>query len=107
MFLFRFFTIGVVFLSGGQSELDATINLNACNTLPGKKPWALTFSYGRALQHSVIRGWAGKAENLKAAQDTLNTLATNNGLASMGKYVHGSNDPATAGDSLFVAKHAY
>jgi len=98
---------GIVFLSGGQSEMEATVNLNACNKLPGKKPWALTFSYGRALQHSVIRKWAGNNANTKEAQETLAKLATNNGLASMGKYDQGSDDPSTAGDSLFVAKHAY
>jgi fructose-bisphosphate aldolase class I len=98
---------GVVFLSGGQSELEATINLNAINNVPGKRPWALTFSYGRALQHSVIRTWAGKKENLAAAQNVLAKLAKNNGLASMGKYVPDAADAATAGESLFVAKHAY
>lgn len=46
---------GIVFLSGGQSELDATANLNAINAVPGPKPWALTFSYGRALQASVLK----------------------------------------------------
>jgi len=98
---------GVVFLSGGLSEIDATLNLNAINKVPGKKPWALTFSYGRALQHSVIRSWAGKKENLAAAQDVLAKLAKNNGLASLGQYVHGVDDPTSAGESLFVAKHAY
>lgn len=46
---------GIVFLSGGQSEEEATINLNAINKHPGKKPWTLTFSYGRALQASALR----------------------------------------------------
>ncbi len=63
---------GVTFLSGGQSEEEATINLNAINTLQGiKKPWALTFSYGRALQHSVLNTWQGKAENVARAQQEL------------------------------------
>ena len=48
---------GVVFLSGGQSELDATANLNAINQFPGKKPWTLSFSYGRALQSSILKAW--------------------------------------------------
>lgn len=51
---------GVVFLSGGQSEEDATKNLNAINQYKGKKPWALTFSYGRALQASCLATWGGK-----------------------------------------------
>lgn len=59
---------GIVFLSGGQSEIDATVNLNAINQYPGKKPWALSFSYGRALQASVLKAWAGKDENVAAAQ---------------------------------------
>lgn len=51
---------GVVFLSGGQSEEDATKNLNAINQYQGKKPWALTFSYGRALQASTLAAWGGE-----------------------------------------------
>jgi fructose-bisphosphate aldolase class I len=61
---------GVTFLSGGQSEEEASVNLNAINNVP-KRPWALTFSYGRALQASVLRAWKGKKENVKAAQDEL------------------------------------
>jgi fructose-bisphosphate aldolase class 1 len=61
---------GVTFLSGGQSEEEASVNLNAINNQP-KRPWALTFSYGRALQASVLRAWGGKKENVKAAQDEL------------------------------------
>ena len=60
--------LGVVFLSGGQSEEDASVNLNAINQFQGKKPWALTFSYGRALQASALKAWIGKKENVKAAQ---------------------------------------
>ena len=58
----------MVFLSGGQSESDATINLNAINRVEGKRPWALSFSYGRALQASVLQAWQGKKENVPAAQ---------------------------------------
>jgi fructose-bisphosphate aldolase, class I len=50
----------VNFLSGGQSEEDASLNLNAMNALEGKKPWNLSFSYGRALQASCLRAWMGK-----------------------------------------------
>ena len=63
---------GITFLSGGQSEEEASINLNAINTLTGiSKPWVLTFSYGRALQQSVLKAWKGKAENVKTAQAAL------------------------------------
>lgn len=58
----------VTFLSGGQSEEDASLNLNAMNQLTGiSKPWSLTFSYGRALQTSVLKAWQGKSENVAAA----------------------------------------
>jgi fructose-bisphosphate aldolase class I len=57
--------------SGGQSEEEASINLNAINQYPGKKPWILTFSYGRALQASVLTAWAGKLGNVLAAQNQL------------------------------------
>jgi len=58
----------VTFLSGGQSEEDASLNLNAMNKISHcARPWALTFSYGRALQSSVLKAWSGKAENVPAA----------------------------------------
>uniref|UniRef100_F6RS03 Fructose-bisphosphate aldolase n=1 Tax=Callithrix jacchus TaxID=9483 RepID=F6RS03_CALJA len=60
---------GITFLSGGQSEEEASINLNAINKCPLLKPWALTFSYGRALQASALKAWGGKKENKKAAQE--------------------------------------
>jgi len=97
---------GIVFLSGGQSEVDASINLNAINQYKGKKPWALSFSYGRALQASVLKAWQGKDETLKAAQKVFYTRAKANSLAALGKY---ENEDATAaaGQSLFVEKHQY
>lgn len=98
---------GVVFLSGGQSEEDASANLSAINQHQGKKPWALTFSYGRALQASCIAAWKGKDENVKAAQDELMKRAKANSLASLGKYVAGSISSLDGGQSLFVAKHSY
>ena len=58
-------------MSGGQSEEEATIHLNAINKDPRVKPWALTFSFGRALQASVLAAWGGKTENLKTAQEEL------------------------------------
>ncbi|KAJ9600017.1 hypothetical protein L9F63_009681, partial [Diploptera punctata] len=62
---------GITFLSGGQSEEEASVNLDAINKFNGKKPWPLTFSYGRALQASVLRAWGGKPDNVKTAQDEL------------------------------------
>merc|ERR1712183_416098 len=63
---------GVTFLSGGQSEEEASVHLDAINKLTEvKKPWALTFSFGRALQASVLKAWAGKDENIKAGQEEL------------------------------------
>src|SRR5947209_7574329 len=58
---------GIVFLSGGQSDEDATANLNAMNALGGN-PWQLSFSYGRALQAAALKAWQGKEENVEAAQ---------------------------------------
>lgn len=100
---------GVVFLSGGQSEEDATRNLNAINQYQGKKPWALTFSYGRALQASCLNTWGGKPENIPAAQAVLLKRARANSLASVGQYSPDASDEATAAaaQSLFVANHAY
>lgn len=98
---------GVVFLSGGQSEEDASVNLNAINQYQGKKPWALTFSYGRALQSSCISAWKGTDENVKAAQEEFLKRAKANSLASTGKYVPGSISSLDGGKSLFIAKHSY
>jgi len=95
---------GVVFLSGGQSEEDASLNLNAMNKLEGcPRPWRLTFSYGRALQASVLKAWQGKAENVAAAQAVLLERAKANGNASDGKYAGGTGDSG----SLFVADYKY
>lgn len=60
---------GIMFLSGGQSEEESSLNLNAINQVPGPKPWALSFSFGRALQQSALKAWKGKVENVKAAQE--------------------------------------
>jgi len=76
---------GVTFLSGGQSEEEATMNLDAINRLPGR-PWSLTFSFGRALQASVLKTWMGKKENIRAAQDMLLLRAKANGAANLGTY---------------------
>jgi len=61
--------LGVTFLSGGQSEHSATANLNAINKIDKSlRPWALTFSYGRALQASVLKAWDGKPDQVSAGQ---------------------------------------
>jgi fructose-bisphosphate aldolase class I len=98
---------GVTFLSGGQTEEEASVNLNSINSVPLVRPWALTFSYGRALQASVLRAWGGKKENIKAAQDELIKRARANGEAAVGKYAAGSVSGASGDQSLFVANHAY
>ena len=76
---------GIVFLSGGQSDEDATANLNAMNKL-GPHPWQLSFSYGRALQAPALKAWGGKEENVEAAQRAYYHRAKMNGAARTGMY---------------------
>jgi len=76
---------GIAFLSGGQSETEATHHLDLMNKIGGV-PWALTFSYGRALQESTIKAWGGKAANVVSAQQALIKRARLNGLAQLGQY---------------------
>lgn len=76
---------GIVFLSGGQSEVEATVNLNAINQLDGR-PWPLSFSYGRALQASALQAWRGQAENVEAAQAAFLHRARCNAAAARGEY---------------------
>jgi fructose-bisphosphate aldolase, class I len=76
---------GVVFLSGGQSDVDATAHLNAMNNLKGL-PWPLTFSYSRALQNPALKTWRGEAKNAVAAQKAFHHRAHMNGLAALGKW---------------------
>ncbi len=76
---------GIAFLSGGQSDEEATANLNAMNAM-GPLPWKLTFSYGRALQAAPQKAWAGKKENVTAAQSAFIHRAKMNGLAAQGKW---------------------
>lgn len=76
---------GIAFLSGGQSDEDATAHLDAMNRI-GNLPWALTFSYGRALQHAPQKAWAGKSENVAAAQRAFSHRAKMNGLAALGQW---------------------
>ena len=76
---------GIAFLSGGQSDVEATAHLNAMNRI-GRLPWALTFSYGRALQAAPQKAWSGKAENVARAQAAFAHRARMNGLAAMGEW---------------------
>jgi len=76
---------GIAFLSGGQSDLDATARLNAMNRMGGG-PWKITFSYSRALQAAPQKAWSGKVENVPTAQAAFTHRAAMNGLASMGKW---------------------
>jgi fructose-bisphosphate aldolase class I len=76
---------GIVFLSGGQSDEDATAHLNAMNAR-GPHPWELSFSYGRALQAPALKAWEGKEENLEAAQRAYYHRAKMNSAARTGMY---------------------
>jgi fructose-bisphosphate aldolase class I len=76
---------GIAFLSGGQTDEEATANLDAMNKI-GNLPWALTFSYGRALQAAPQKAWAGKSENVAAAQRAFMHRAEMNSLAALGKW---------------------
>ena len=76
---------GIAFLSGGQSDEDATAHLDAMNK-NGGLPWRLTFSYGRALQAAAQKAWAGKSENVAAAQRAFTHRAMMNSLAARGQW---------------------
>jgi fructose-bisphosphate aldolase class I len=76
---------GIAYLSGGQSDVDATAHLNRMNQIGGF-PWKMTFSYGRALQAAPQKAWSGKAENVSAAQKAFEHRARMNGLASKGQW---------------------
>jgi fructose-bisphosphate aldolase class I len=76
---------GIAFLSGGQSDEEATAHLNAMNR-SGNLPWRLTFSYGRALQAAPQKAWSGKSENVAAGQRAFSHRARMNGLASTGEW---------------------
>jgi fructose-bisphosphate aldolase class I len=86
---------GIVFLSGGQSELEATVNLNAMNRIGGF-PWQLSFSYGRALQQATLQAWSGDAANKEKAQKAFYHRARMNGLARFGTYEESMEQEAAA-----------
>jgi fructose-bisphosphate aldolase, class I len=76
---------GIAFLSGGQSDEEATAHLDALHRL-GELPWHLTFSYGRALQAAPQKAWSGKSENVAAAQRAFTHRARMNALAALGQW---------------------
>lgn len=96
---------GINFLSGGQSEEEATRNLNEMNKLGGN-PWALSFSYGRALQASCLKAWGGKSSNFKAGQNAFLQRAKANGMATLGKY-DGFAADANSTSSLYQKGYTY
>ena len=77
---------GIVFLSGGQTNELATIHLNEMNKKHNNLPWALSFSYGRALQQPSLKLWNGKKENIKLSQDALLIRSKLNSNATSGEY---------------------
>eukprot|EP00753_Platysulcus_tardus_P008036 PLAT15567.1.p1 GENE.PLAT15567.1~~PLAT15567.1.p1 ORF type:complete len:379 (+),score=212.76 PLAT15567.1:64-1137(+) len=98
---------GITFLSGGMSEAEATRALDAINKLDAKKPWALTFSYGRALQATVLSVWKGEDENIEAAQAALLLRARCNSLAAKGEYDPSAETADAADVSLHVKDYTY
>jgi fructose-bisphosphate aldolase class I len=77
---------GIVFLSGGQSDRDATAHLDAMNRL-GPHPWPLSFSYGRAMQSAALKIWARNINaNVADAQKMVHARARDNGLAALGQW---------------------
>merc|ERR1712032_899465 len=96
---------GVTFLSGGISEEDSSIYLNEINKIDRVAPFALTFSFSRALQSSCMKTWNGKPENIEAAQDQLLARAIANSEASKGIYKPGSQPSMQ--ESLYVKNYVY
>src|ERR671932_205595 len=90
---------GIVFLSGGQSDEDATANLNAMNA-HGPHPWELSFSYGRALQAPALKAWGGKAENVEERHRAYYHRAKMNGEARTGMYAPEMEKEAVSAQAL-------
>ena len=94
---------GIHFLSGGQSEEEASQNLNAMAKLDGvPKPWYLSFSYGRALQQSCLKAWLGNKDNVEAAKKEFIGRCKGNSEATLGKYEGGGST-----EDLYVKKYVY
>lgn len=89
---------GIVFLSGGQSDVLATMHLNAINKLELPKPWKISFSYGRALQDSAMEAWRGKQQHVEAGQQAFFHRAKCNSAASIGTYTNGMESRKTDGE---------
>ena len=103
---------GIVFLSGGMSEIEASMALNEINKMKEDSPWRLTFSYGRALQASVLKEWYGEDSNINDAQLRLLELAERNGYASEGKMEELMNDSkdennSENNESLYEKNYSY
>jgi fructose-bisphosphate aldolase class I len=96
---------GIMFLSGGQGEEEASLNLNAINQHSGKKPWVLSFSYGRALQKSALDAWKGNKDHVKAGQAAFLVRAKANSEAVLGKYT--GSGSAASNETLFQANYKY
>merc|ERR1711920_783142 len=95
---------GIMFLSGGQSEMEATLNLNAMNQEPN--PWHVSFSYARALQNSVLKTWLGAPANVPAAQAALMQRAQANSMAQLGKY-SADGESASASEGMYEKGYVY
>lgn len=95
---------GIMFLSGGQSEEEATLNLNAINQF--NVPWSCSFSYGRALQQSTLKAWRGNDGNLQAGQQALLMRGRANSAAQLGKYDGFAADEQSK-QSLYVKGYTY
>lgn len=96
---------GITFLSGGLSEVQASEYLHAMNVSPYPRPWALRFSYARALQNSALKAWGGKPEGVPAGRKVLLHRAKMNFLASQGKYDRRQDDKDS--ESLYVKGYKY
>ncbi|KAL2468459.1 putative fructose-bisphosphate aldolase 1 [Forsythia ovata] len=94
----------IMFLSSGQSEVEATLNLNAMNQAPN--PWHVSFSYARPLQNTCLKTWGGRSENVKVAQDALLVRAKANSLAQLGKYT-GEEESDDSKKGMFVKGYVY
>merc|ERR1719443_359632 len=100
---------GITFLSGGQSEEEATQHIQAMAEYMPDAPWNVSFSFAHALQSSVLKTWGGKPENMPKAQELLRAICQVNGLAQMGKYtgeVAERGHPSTTG-SLYEKGYQY
>ena len=83
---------GIVFLSGGQTSRLATAHLNAINRLPGSKPWAISFSFGRALQDDALHAWRGREDGVHEGRQAYAQRARLNNAAALGKYTDESEE---------------